>query len=142
MIWQTRHSKKVTFFCSGFSAWANLLGKITANTSPNCPITLQHTGNNLPLETSLYLLFFLQFWGCRLCEMEQREGLPELVTSAGGWAQVCSCSTLVPAPWETHNRQNLAPVEFCRSWMSWYQDCRLTALPRHNKKELFHGGGI
>lgn len=118
------------------------LGKNYSQHQPQLPHNTPAHWQQPPIRNLVVLLFFLQFWGCPLCEMEQREGLPELITSAGGWAQVCSCSTLVPAPWETHNRRNLAPVEFCRSGMSWYQDCRLTALPRHNKKELFHGGGI
>lgn len=75
---------------------------------------LQHAGNNLPLETSMYLLFLLLFGIAlcyALCKYGQKEGFQELITSAEGWAQVCYCFTFVAAPCETYGT-NLAPWSF------------------------------
>lgn len=117
------------------------LGKNYSQHQPQLPHNASTYWQQCPIRNLVVFIASPPLWGCPLCQMEQKEGLPELVTSAGGWAQVCSCSSLVPAPCETQQAE-FGPTEFCRSGMLSYQDCRLIALPRHNKKELFHGGGI
>lgn len=128
-----------------FLQWVFSLGKsLEKNYSqhqPQLPHKASTSWQQPPIRNLIVFIISPSLWGCPLCEMEQREGLPELITPAGGWAQVCSCSTFVPAPWETQQAE-FGPMESHRSGMLWYQDCRLIVLPRHNKKELFHGGGI
>lgn len=113
------------------------LGKNYSQRQPqtSCPLMLRHAGNNLPLETSMYLLLLL--FGTALCYALYKHGTERGFPRAQNICRrvgtgvvllhTCCCST-----WDI--RAESGPTEFHRSEKLSYQDCRLVTLPRHNKK--------